>query len=258
MTENPKNQPNKASRLPKGLETSVGFILAAFFGVFFLCFCALLFMEAVGPPDFNLSLSNAAPLLLFVGFGLTIFLVVQRRERPASQSEKISVGLILIPLAIINISFVVGFLNFFLDDFLRRDSALYYILAVFILGMLFSFWYFSYQEILSRSIISIHTRVALLFVVFFLFQYANVRRNQALVLQAYEDHFLPTERVSIYNVEYDFWSNRAYIIVPYSHYDPMPTFWDRSVWGDFYDFELVDGQWQYFGLTGPSSFKRGD
>lgn len=255
MTESPNNQPNKASRLPKGLETSVGFILVAFFGVFFLCLCALLIMDAIGSPDFNLS--NVAPLILFSGFGLTIFLVVQRRERPSSHSEKISLGLILISLAMINSYFVVGFINFFLDDFLRRDSALYYILAVFILGMLFSFWYFSYQEILSRSIISIHARVAILFMVFFLFQYANVRRNQALVLQAYEDHFLSTERASIYNVEYDFWSNSAYIIVPYSDYDSMLTFWDRSIWGEYYEFELVDGQWQYAGLTGPSSFKRG-
>lgn len=251
MTENSNNQPNTTSRLSKGFKTSVGIILLAVLGVYFVCLCAGL-MNALGSPYFNLF--SVIPLSLFAGLGLAIFLIFVKRQRPSSQSGKVSLGLILIPLAIINSYFVVGFINFILDDFLSRDSALYYILAVFILGMLFSFWYFSYQKILSRTIVSIHASVAILFMVLFVFQYANVRKNQALILQAYEDHFLSTERASIYNVEYDFWSNTAYIFVSDFEYDPMPTFWDRSIWGDYYEFELVNGQWQYTGLTGPSFF----
>jgi hypothetical protein len=167
----------------------------------------------------------------------------------------------------------VGFLDFVLDGFFYYDSALYYILAVFVIGTLVSLWYFSDQSFQRRSIVKIHITVAVLFIVFFVFQYANVQKNQALILQAYKDHyanmkqnqtltlqasgdrFLSAERASISNVQYKFWSNTAYIFVSDSDYDPMPTFWDRLVWGDYYGFELVDGQWQYNGLTGPSSFK---
>ena len=268
MTENSDNQPNPTSRLSQGFKTSVGKILVAFLALHAMCICVGL-MDAVGSPYFNFI--SVVPLILFVGLGLTIFWVFRKRET-LSLSAKVSLGLILVLWATIYASFVVGFLDFFLDGFFYYDSALYYILAVFMIGMLVSLWYFSDQNFPRRSIVKIHAIVAVLFMVFFVFQYANVRKQQALILQAYEDHyvnmkknqtltlqanedrFLSAERATIYNVQYDFWSDRAYIFVSDSDYDPMPTFWDRLVWGRYYEFELVNGQWQYFGLTGPSSF----
>jgi len=251
MTENSDNQPNTTSRLSKGFKTSVGMILVAFLALHAMCICVGL-MDAVGSPYFNLI--SVIPLILFVGLGLTILLVFRRRESLSSQAAKVSLGLILVLWATIYASFVVSSLDFFLNGFFYYDSALYYILAVFMIGMLVSLWYFSDQNFQRRSIVRIHAIVAVLFMVFFVFQYANVRKNQALILQAYEDHFRSAERASIYNVQYDFWSDTAYIIVSDFDYDPMPTFWDRSTWGDYYEFELVNGQWQYNGLTGPSSF----
>jgi hypothetical protein len=251
MSENSDNQPNTTSRLSKGFKTSVGIILIAFLALHAMCICVGL-MGALGSPYFNLI--SVIPLILFVGLGLSIFWVFRRRESLA-QSVKVLLGLILVLWATIYAYNVVGFLDFVLDGFFYYDSALYYILAVFVIGMLVSLWYFSGQNFQRRSIVTIHTVVAILFMAFFVFQYANVRKNQALIVQAYEDHFHSAERTSIYNVQYDFWSNTAYIFVSDSDYDPMPTFWDRLVWGDYYGFELVDGQWQYNGLTGPSSFK---
>jgi hypothetical protein len=263
MTQNSDNQPNTTSRLSQGSKTSVGMVLVAFLALHALCICVGL-MNAVGSPYFNFI--SVVQNILFVGLGLTIFLVFRRRES-LSQSAKVSLGLILVLWITIYASFVVGFLDFLLDGFFYYDSALYYILAVFVIGMLVSLWYFSDQNFQRRSTLKIHAIIAVLFIVFFVFQYANVRKNQALILQAYQDHyanmkknqaskvhFLSAERASIYNVQYNFWSDRAYIFVSDSDYGPMPTFWDRSIWGDYYGFELIDGQWQYAGLTGPSSF----
>ena len=269
MTENSDNQPNTTSRISKGFKTSVGMILVAVLALHAMCICIGL-MDALGSPYFNLL--TVIPFILFVGSGLTIFLVFRRRESLSSQPAKVSLGLILVLWATIYAYFVVGFLDFLLNGFFYYDSALYYILAVFVMGMLVSLWYFSDQNFQRSSVVTIHAIVAVLFIVFFIFQYANVRKNQTLILQAYEDHyanmkknqaltlqayedqFLSAERASIYNVQYDFWSDRAYIFVSDADYDPLPTFWDRAIWGRYYEFELVNGQWQYFGLTGPSSF----
>lgn len=245
MTESP-NQPKPTSRLSKGLRTSVEIILVALFSLQTLCICVWLLTEFEA--DF-FRLNTVLPLILFVSLGFTIFLVFRGRERLSSQSAKVSLGLILVLLATINSCFVVGIINFVLDDFLLRDSALYYILAVFMIGMLVSLWYFSYQKILSRSIVSIHAIVAVLFMVFFVFQYANVRKNQALILQAYYDYlpYRPTEGLSIYSVEYNFWSDEAYVItVSY----PIPTFWNRPAEGVFYEFKFSNGQWRFTGNTG--------
>ncbi len=246
MTENSDNQHHTPSQLSKGFKTSVGMSIVAFLALQALCICVGL-MDAVGSPYFNLI--SVVPLILFVGLGLTIFLVFRRRES-LSQSAKVSLGLILVLWATIYASFVVGSLDFFLDGFFSYDSALYYILAVFVIGMLVSLWYFSDQNFQRRSIIMIHAIVAILFMVFFVFQYANVRKNQALVLQAYNDSFPPAEGISIYNVEYSFWSTEAYIIVPDSQYAHTPTFWERSTWGDYYDFEFVHGKWIFAGTKG--------
>ena len=239
-------------------------IVVAFMALHAMCMCVGL-MGALGSPYFNLI--SVVPPILFVGLGLALFWVFRRRES-LSLSAKVSLGLILVVWATTYAYFVVAFLDFLLNGFFYYDSALYYILAVFVIGMLVSLWYFLGQNFQRRSIVIIHAIVAVLFIAFFVFQYANVRKNQALVLQAYKAHyanmkknqaskvhFLSAERASIYNVQYDFWSNTAYIFVSDSDYGPMPTFWDRVVWGDYYGFELVNGQWQYNGLTGPSSFK---
>lgn len=251
MTDNPDNQPNTTSRISRGLKASVGMILVALLALHAMCICVG-FMYELGSSYFNLS--RVIPLILFVGLGLSIFWVFRRREF-LSQSAKVLLGLILVLWATMYASNVVGILDFVLDGFFYYDSALYYILAVFVTGMLVSLWYFLGQNFQRRSIVRIHAIVAILFMAYFVFQYANVRKNQALIVQAYEDHFRSAERTSIYNVQYDFWSNTAYILVSDSDYAPMPTFTDRLVWGDYYGFELVNGQWQYNGLTGPSSFK---
>ena len=244
MTESPNNQPKTTSRLSKGLRTSVEIILIALFSLQGLCICVWLLTEFEA--DFFLR-NTALPLILFVSLGFTIFLVFRGRERLSSQLAKVSLGLILILLASINSYYVVDIINFFLSDFLHSDSLLYYILAIFIITMLVSLWYFSYQKFQSRSIVSIHALVAILFMVFFVFQYANMRKNQALILQAYDDYLArPTKELSIYNVEYNFWSNEAFVITA----SQMPTFWNRSAQGVFYEFKFANGQWRFTGNTG--------
>jgi hypothetical protein len=263
MTENSDHQPDSTSQISQSSKSSVGIILVVFLALHTMCICVGL-IEAVGSPYFNLM--SIVQNILFLGIGLTIFLVFRRRAS-LSLSAKVFLGLILVLWITIYAFFVVAFFDFLLDGFFYYDSALYYILAVFIIGILVSLWYFSDQSFQRGSIVRIHTIVAVLFIAFFVFQYANVRKNQALILQAYRDHyanmktnqaskvhFLSAERASVYNVQYNFWSDTAYIIVSGSVYDPTPTFWDRLVWGDFYGFEWIDGQWQYAGLTGPSSF----
>jgi len=131
--------------------------------------------------------------------------------------------------------------------------------------------------------IGIHALATVLFMTFFIFQFANVRNNQALVLQTYEEfrqavedgnyesayqlmsptyrkthtvddlvndhHFLSyvTEEIdSIYMVEYTFWRKEAYIIID-SHPTPRPTFWDRPTQGWSLFLEHIDGRWLFTG-----------
>ena len=243
MTEKIMNQSKKTPWIFRRLKTSVEIILIALFLFYSLCMCLSLM---AGPISGLLDLGiGTLPILL----ALTVFLALQERVSRSSPSVKVSLGVILVLLAIINSYHLVEFINFFvLDDFLYRDSALYLILAVFIIGMLVSLWYSSHQKFQRRSIVTIHALTAVLFMLFFVFQFANVRKNQALVLQTYDDYFLhdATEEISIYSVEYNFWSNKAYIIIG----TYPPTFWNRPTRGDFYELEFVNGQWVFTGQTG--------
>jgi hypothetical protein len=47
------------------------------------------------------------------------------------------------------------------------------------IGMLVSLWYFSYQKFPRGAMIGIHALATVLFMTFFIFQFANVRNNQA-------------------------------------------------------------------------------
>jgi hypothetical protein len=246
---------------------------------------SFLFVAGLGPGSFNLG--NVVPPIFVISLALTIFLALQERVSRSSPWVKVSLGVILVLLAVINSYYLVGFINFFLDEFLYRDSALYFILPVFIIGMLVSLWYFSHQKFQRRPIVTIHALAVVLFMIFFIFQFANVRKHQALVLQtcqefrqaieqrnyesAYQlmspayrkthtvddllddDYFLShaTEEIdSIYTVEYTFWRNEAYIITG-SYFTPTPTFWARPTDGVSLDLEYVDGRWL---LTGQTAF----
>ena len=199
---------------------------------------------------------------------------------------KIIIGIILISfVSYALLIFIWLITSIFNNNFLMSDSLLYFLFICFTISSFVSFAYFSSQKFQRKLLITTHSLGAILFLVFFIFQFINVRTNQKLVLNTYQqfghavkqgnfeyayqlmspdfrqlntvddlandDYFLEkalTEINTIYAVEYSFWDNDAYITVdPYS--SSSLTFWRRPMGGVALNFEYIDEQWLFTGDT---------
>jgi hypothetical protein len=110
MSEKITNQSELTPWISRVLKTSVELILIALF----LLNCVVMsfmFVAGLGPGFFDLS--NVIPPFLVIGLALTIFLALQERVSRSSPLLKVSLGAILVLLAVINSYYLVSFINFF-------------------------------------------------------------------------------------------------------------------------------------------------
>ncbi len=253
--------------------------------LFALYTIALLFMFLL---SMGLGSFLVSGLLIVMFVALTTTIVLARHEKTIRFSllSKIAIATLLILLTTINLYYSISFIDYlFFNLILQRDSALYLISIVFIITSCVSLWYFLYQKFPEKPVITTHLLLGISFVIFVVVQLANVRQNQALVLETYhafgqaikqgdyeaayqlmspeyrethtineligDEYFIEyaTKRVdSIYAVEYSVWGHDAFIVADSGF---TATIWRRPFVGISLDFDYVDGKWL---LTGQTSF----